>query len=883
MVDRQNLSESLADPLTERELEILHMVANGLTNQEIADKLFLSLDTIKWHNKQSYQKLRVNNRTQAVARARELRLLDSQNRPNKPTEPLSKREYEILSCLAEGLSNREIAHRMSLALRTIKWYNSQLYSKLAVSNRREAVEAAQRLGLLDVGDDPLNEGLARNNLPHQTTPFIGRHQELAELAQLIGDPQTRLVTILAPGGMGKTRLAQMAAENQLPHVSDGVYFVSLAPLSAASAIVTTIAETIGFSFYGEKSPKNQLIEFLSVRSLLLVLDNFEHLLNGAPLIADILQSAPAVCILATSRERLNLRGETVYILSGLTFPTWETPEDALGYDAVQLFMQSAQRVRADFTLQPDDLDFLARICGLTEGMPLGIELAAGWVDVLSLEQIAAEIQKGIDILETELRDVPERHRSIRVTFERTWDRLSDDEQATFEKLSVFRDGFSLPAAQAVSGASAQDLRGLARKALVKFENNERFTIHELLLQFGASKLAETGELLMIQARHAAFFADFMADRKQEIKTDRQLEALELIDLDFENVRTAWLYMARHQQWERLPDFLHSLWFYCDLHTRGQEAIEMLEKAVQAVRAAPSSPAIDLALARVLAPLGWFYSHTGFTKKGAVTCDEAIHILRQHDSPEDLIAALFNRQNTAFNLFQPDVAVKMAEEGVRIAQSINDKYWEGHLLLWAGAGPQTGVEVSFGNTYQFTKRALAIFEELDNRWGIMHATRVLGQAYQNEQQYTHARRCFEQALLIAERFGHSFYIAMIHRQLAWVDQVEHDYPTADWRLRMALKVYWDVGYTWMLPYPLQGLATLYAEQQDFERAVSMLATIHPHPLTFNRTTQRVQALREELEERLEPARFAAAWKHGQERTLSTLVAELLAELADSQPN
>src|SRR6185503_15165002 len=157
--------------------------------------------------------------------------------------------------------------------------------------------------------------------------------------------------------------------------------------------------------------------------------------DGAQLVADLIQAAPNVRLMTTSRERLNLRGETVYTLRGLDFPTWETPDDALQYDAVKLFMQSAHRVRPDFELQARDLDFLARICRLTAGMPLGIELAAGWVDVLSLEQIATEIQQGIDILETEMRDVPERQRSIRATFDWTWERLTEDEKTAFMRLS----------------------------------------------------------------------------------------------------------------------------------------------------------------------------------------------------------------------------------------------------------------------------------------------------------------------------------------------------------------------------------------------------------------------------------------------------------------
>ena len=180
-------------------------------------------------------------------------------------EPLTEREQEILTYLVEGLSNHEIAHKLHLALRTVKWYNSHIYSKLGVNNRDDAVIRAQELGLA-VPSNKLTTG--RHNLPHQTTPFIGRQQELADLARLIADPDTRLVTILAPGGMGKTRFALEVARTQVGRFEQGVFFVPLAPLSSSNDIVTTIAENIGFVFHGENPPTQQVVTFLKDREML---------------------------------------------------------------------------------------------------------------------------------------------------------------------------------------------------------------------------------------------------------------------------------------------------------------------------------------------------------------------------------------------------------------------------------------------------------------------------------------------------------------------------------------------------------------------------------------------------------------------------------------
>ena len=381
------------------------------------------------------------------------------------TEPLSDRERQILECLAEGLTNHEISSQLHLAYQTVKSYNSEIYSKLGVNNRQEAIENASALGLLTTPLDTSGYS-KKHNLPESLTPFVGRKQEIFELDQLLRDSHKRLITILAPGGMGKTRLAVEFARRQVGTTRDGVYFIPLAPLGDPAEIITTIAEIIGFVFQGKDEPIHQLINFLKGREMLLVLDNFDHLVNGAYLIGNILKLAPEIKIIVASRERLNLHGENVYGLGGLEFTGWESPKDESEIDAAKLFVQHAKQIHSKFSLESDELDFLARICLLTEGMPLALELAAGWVDVLSIEQIANEIQQGIDIFETEMRDIPERHRSLRATFERTWHRLTEEQQTIFARLSVFRGGFTLESAGKVAGATIHHLKKFVQKALI---------------------------------------------------------------------------------------------------------------------------------------------------------------------------------------------------------------------------------------------------------------------------------------------------------------------------------------------------------------------------------------------------------------------------------
>ncbi len=789
------------------------------------------------------------------------------------SEPLTQREREILAHLADGLTNQEIANKLFLAEKTVRWYNSQIYRKLNVTNRQEAVDWLQASGLF-TPQIQIRPSTGKHNLPAQSTPFVGRERELFELNALLNDVDTRLITVLAPGGMGKTRLALEAGRLQIGRYTDGVIFVPLASLNSASDIVTTIAENIGFSFYGEHLPEQQMIDFLSERSMLLVLDNFEHLLDGAPLVADIVQAAPNVKLLITSREKLNLSGEMIFAMSGLDFPEWQTLADALEYDAVKLFMQSAHRVRSDFALQADDLVNLARICRLTEGMPLALVLAAGWVDVLSLQQIAAEIKHGIDILETEMRDVPERHRSVRATFDLTWGRLTDGEQCALMRLSVFRGGFTVEAAQAVADADMRNLRKLANQALVQVSPDGRHDIHDLLRQFSAEKLAASGEQPEIQARHAAFFIDFMAQRGQDISSNRQLEALTLIDPDFKNVRSAWHFAVNQQDWNALPKFLHSLWFYCDVRSRGQKAVQLLEEAINALQKLPASVVTELARGRVLARLGWFYNDIGFAERAADTCDEAIRIMRQHDSPQDLVAALYGRQKLAGFLYQPDIALSASDEGLRIARSIGDRSWEGNFLL--GLGWASIVNSDLNAALQYAEEGLAILEAVGNRWGIGLAYSLLGRIKTDQHDYEQAAQWFDKALIFSETFGHLYGIAANHTRQAGIALARRNFRMARRHLLKALRVFGDAGYQWRATYPLAYIAEMFAAQDQPEKAVEILATVHKQRAQLQLTDEDAQILRAELGAKLQSDVYASAWARGIEREFNTVVAELLSE-------
>jgi predicted ATPase/DNA-binding CsgD family transcriptional regulator len=483
-------------------------------------------------------------------------------------EPLTEREQSILRLKADGLSNREIAERLVLALSTVKWYVRQAYGKLGVENQLQAVAHARALGLLEPATTPA--GRPRYSLPVQTTPLVGRTEEITDIAELLANPRVRLVTLLGPGGMGKTRLALEVGWRLVepeafgtPWVlfPDGVYFVPLQPLDSPDDVLWTVADAVSYPFQSDgRDPQQQLLDFFQEKRRLLVMDNFETVLEGADLVSAILQAAPGVQVLVTSREALNLNAETVYSLEGLPVP--EPVKGVLDYDAAQLFMQGAQRARADFELQPDEGQSLTRICRLVEGMPLAILLAAAWVEVLSLPDIADEIAHSFDFLTAEMRDAPRRQWSIRAVFEPTWQRLSERERDVFMLLSVFHGGCTRQAAQAVAGASLPVLQVLVNKAVLSLTSSGRYEIHELLRQYAGDRLVSEGDADEACDAHCTYYAGFMRAREGDLKGgDRQITALDEIESDLENVRAAWAWAVEQRRIDDLEQMEWAVWCF----------------------------------------------------------------------------------------------------------------------------------------------------------------------------------------------------------------------------------------------------------------------------------------------------------------------------------
>ena len=430
-------------------------------------------------------------------------------------------------------------------------------------------------------------------LPIPPTPLVGREIELDALQQMLGDPQCRLITLVGPGGIGKTRLAIEAASTQRERFAHGAFFVSLVPLSSPEFIIPAISEALGFSTYGPADPKTQLFNHLRERDVLLVLDGLEHLLEGAGFLAEILECALGVKLLVTSRERLDLQGEWVFEVHGLTIPKTSEIE---GYSVVALFVALAQRVRAGFALTEQNRAEVARICRAVDGMPLGIELAAAWVQALSCREIADQIERDVDFLATTRRDMPERHRSLRAVFDHSWRLLSEEEQDVLRRLSVFRGGFLLDAAEHVAGASLMLLSSLISKSLILRTEARRYDFHELVRQFAKSHLEtdseetksghEVSRAYQAHQAHAAYYRDLAEKAAPQLFGPRQAAWKERLEQEHDNIRAAleWLINSDGPEsaWRvevalRLTGPLYRFW-----HGRhGKEGRRWLERGLEA--------------------------------------------------------------------------------------------------------------------------------------------------------------------------------------------------------------------------------------------------------------------------------------------------------------
>lgn len=442
------------------------------------------------------------------------------------------------------------AGRRSEALAQYEAGKRALADQLGVEPSAETQALYQQIRSTTSGEAPHTVDSRLKPLPTSLTAFVGRERELEQLSHLSAQPGCRLITLVGPGGVGKSRLAVQFAASQRHRFPDGVAFVPLVGAASGAAIIAAMADSLGFAFYGPLDPRVQLVNYLRHRQCLIVLDNLEHLLGDPDtinLLSELLEAAPHCVLIATSREDLRVQAEWLFEVKGLSAPApGMAIEDS---EAVQLFMQQARRVRGGLDLRDNDLAEIARICRSVEGLPLAIELAASWLRTLTCAEIAQEIERDVNFLVTSARDVPLRHRSIQAVFDHSWQLLTNEERRGLRRLAVFRGGFTREAAAQIAGAAIGLLSALVAKSLVRRAPDGRYDLHELVRQYVEAHLrADTDEFEAVNDRHAAYYSALLDRFSTKILSPQQVETLALLTLEINNLRAAWEWSVMRARW-----------------------------------------------------------------------------------------------------------------------------------------------------------------------------------------------------------------------------------------------------------------------------------------------------------------------------------------------
>ena len=640
-----------------------------------------------------------------------------------------------------------------------------------------------------------------HNLPAQLTALVGRDEAVAELYTRLQDRAVRLLTIVGAGGMGKTRLALAVGEASyelrvtnyaetgqggtavirnsefVTHpYPDGIFFVPLAALTSATEVAPAIATAVGLTVQG--NPQQVVLQGLRDRRLLLILDNFEHLLEAAGFVVELLQGAPAIQIIITSRERLQVRGEHLYQLAALAYEAAVPEETHLPTDlaavcalsSVQLFQQSAQRLAANFALTAENAPDVLAICRLVQGMPLGVELATAWIGTLTPAEIAEAIAQSSDILAVDWRDAPVRQRSMRAVFHWSWHLLTPHEQRVLRQLAIFRGGFTRQAAQQVVAGAWPTLVSLVQKSLLVCEqgtDGERYAMHELLRQLAAEQLAAApDEQRQSMANHCHFYLGYLADCTPRLAHGEPRQACDEIGLALDNLRQAWQWGATNGAVDALRGALFSWWQFCvfrGLEYEGRRSFALAVTATQAwVALQPDVGTTrqqgEALLSSLLAIHANYLFAQGQDEQMAALAREAIALGQKHGNRGGAIFGHFvlGRALQEFGkLYEAAVAWQTAIDLAHAHQQqeqrdelANEIYWMAHIWLH---GNRLALE-KYAESQALLAQALHFCQTAGKVRGQMECGSSLALSHVFRGEYGAARQQYEQLLQIARDLG-----------------------------------------------------------------------------------------------------------------------------------
>jgi predicted ATPase/class 3 adenylate cyclase len=940
----------LLEPIAPREREIMRLLAQGLSEREIAKKLFLTPDTLERYNDQLYRKLGVHSRSQAVARARQIGLLDNaatalisgtvtflftdiegstklwERHPEAMRSALRQHDallrrviqefdgcvfktvgdafYAVFDDAAKALS---AAHAAQTAILAKDWGKAPIRIRIAlhtgtaelrdddyfgpsvnhVARLLSAGDGGQilvsastqalaqdrlpdELSLRDLGEQRLKDlrrleriyqlvapdlpddfppleslDASPNNLPAQLTSFIGREREIKTVKQLL--LANRLLTLSGPPGTGKTRLALHIASRNLDHFKDGVFLVDLAPINDHRLVLSTITQTLNLKEAPSKSLVDTFNHYVHDRQMLLLLDNFERVIEAAPLVCDLLSACPQLKILVTSREPLRVYGEQEYPVPALAVPDPARPEPLRvmsQYEAVELFCQRATAVRPDFKLTEENAPFVSEICVHLDGLPLAIELAAARSKLFSPENMCARLESRLVTLTGGARDLPARFQTLRAAIDWSYNLLDADEQRLFDRLSVFQGGRTIEAVETIcdsdlSFAVLDGLESLLNKNLLFSKEGgtgeTRFHMLETVHEYARERLAQRGEADDSRARHAQYFVALAERAEAELHGVRQEYWYARLTDELDNIRavTNWL----------LDD-------------------------------------VDVELgARLVAALHEFWYFKGILSESSAWIDRALEA-EGKISPAVRAKALNTSSRITFARGDFADGARLARQALSLACDINDT----ETCAWAHLFIGIYLMASDGQIKEVITHAeegLRLFRELDHKGGIVQGLNTLGELARVDGDYPRARRLYEECLALSIELGNRQHEGVMLADLSYVAYHEGNYDQAIDCGKEALSLMNSLQVDHAIAVVLAIIAGPIGAKGSPRLAARLLAASEAQLEAMGASFQpqdkvEVDRFKNAVSEQLGGTEFDKAWAEGQALSMEQALAKALGE-------
>ena len=655
---------------------------------------------------------------------------------------------------------------------------------------------------------------AVSSLPTQATRFVGREEDLAKIAAMLTEPSCRLITLVGPGGIGKTRLVAQAAQQAQDVFRDGVCFVSLQTVNSVDALTTAIVDSVRLPLQGTDSPSAQLVRYLRDKTLLLILDNLEHLLESVDVLLEIITEAPQVKMLVTSREVLNVRQEWVWPVTGMLFPDDPHTSTAEDYGAVRLFLECARRVRPDFSLKDDQVS-VVRICQIVEGVPLAIELAASWLKSVPCSAIVTEIQRNLDFLDTKLRDLPARHRSIRAVFNESWNQLTPEERGVFSRLAIFQGGFRREVAEQVVGASLPLLSTLIDKSLIRIGDGGRYQMHELLRQFAQEKLDEQADLkAALVAKHCAYYASFLQERHKLLARDTSGEIHAQIREEADNISAAWNYALDQCDEESIHQFLIPLFFQYYAQNRFYDGERIFRRALTCLHNF-ADDTLTLAQARAYLCLALCLQNLTRYDEAEKFIEKCMPTLEAHN----LNWEIWNAQSCLANIaYSRGDYIRAQEhfEQVREMLRVHDDP-AALVITLSRLSDLAGVRGDYHTAKKFLSETITVLEASGNSRSRVRFLMTLGDIEHKLGNYEKAEAHFEAALDLSKTMDNSMTHAISLISLGRVAYAVEDFTRAKSLYREGITLFDEIRHLWGKAFALVHLGRACVELEQFDEA------------------------------------------------------------------